>query len=127
MFVYTRYIFAKVIGLPVTDAAMCGSGGVGGSSLATIHTDACMGEGETFEMYYYILGLDVVFIISYLFCFVFIKDRVGMSGRVLVLRHLNVNIFLNILGRNTYNIPKDSSFPHLFSDIMYYCVLQDWL
>ena len=75
MFVYTRYIFAKVIGLPVTDAAMCGSGGVGGSSLATIHTDACMGEGETFEMYYYILGLDVVFIISYLFCFVFIKCR----------------------------------------------------
>ena len=43
------------------------------------------------------------------YCF---KDRVGRSGRVLRLTHLNVNISLNIYDRNTYEIPKNSSFPH---------------
>ena len=54
-----------------------------------------------------------------------IKDRVGGSGRVLLLTYLNVNISLDIYDRNTYDIPKNSSFQHSFYDTMYYCMSQD--
>ena len=56
---------------------------------------------------------------------VIVKDGVGRSGRVLLLMHLNVNISLNIYDRNTCDIPKNSSFPQLSNDTMYYCMLQD--
>ena len=59
------------------------------------------------------------------FLYICLKDRVGRSERVLLRTHLKADISLNIEGSNTHDIPENSSFPLLFSDVIYHCVLQE--
>ena len=54
-----------------------------------------------------------------------IKDRVGRSRSVLPWIHVNVDFSLDIRGRVTDNISKNTSFSYLLADVMCYWELQE--